>query len=59
MKENTNKSGIYMWKNIINYKQYIGSAIDLSDRLSFYLYENNHHSQCLDLVYWVLTYLLL
>jgi len=36
LKENTNKSGIYMWKNIINDKQYIGSAIDLSKRLSFY-----------------------
>jgi len=36
IKENTNKSGIYMWKNTINDKQYIGSAIDLSNRLSFY-----------------------
>ena len=35
LKENPNKSGIYMWKNIINDKQYIGSAIDLSKRLSF------------------------
>jgi group I intron endonuclease len=25
-----------MWKNLINDKQYIGSAIDLSNRLSFY-----------------------
>ena len=25
-----------MWKNIINGKQYIGSAVDLSNRLSFY-----------------------
>ena len=25
-----------MWKNIINGKQYIGSAVDLSERLSFY-----------------------
>jgi len=30
--DNKNKSGIYMWKNIINDKQYIGSAIDLSKR---------------------------
>jgi len=34
LKENKNKSGIYKWKNIINDKQYIGSAVDLSDRLS-------------------------
>jgi len=33
LKENKNKSGIYMWKNIINGKQYIGSAVDLSNRL--------------------------
>ena len=25
-----------MWKNLINFKQYIRSAIDLSNRLSFY-----------------------
>jgi len=34
--ENNNKSGIYMWKNIINLrscKQYIGSAVDLPNRL--------------------------
>jgi len=36
LKENKNKSGIYMWKNLINDKCYIGSAIDLSDRLKFY-----------------------
>ena len=36
LKDNKNKSGIYMWKNIINGKQYIGSAVDLSERLSFY-----------------------
>jgi len=36
LSENKNKSGIYVWKNINNGKQYIGSAIDLSDRLSFY-----------------------
>ena len=34
--DNKNKSGIYMWKNLINGKQYIGSAIDLSERLSDY-----------------------
>jgi len=36
LSDNKNKSGIYMWKNIINKKQYIGSANDLSKRLSFY-----------------------
>src|SRR5205085_3448027 len=36
LKDNQNKSGIYMWKNIINDKQYIGSAIDLSNRIKFY-----------------------
>jgi len=36
IKENKNKSGIYMWTNTINGIQYIGSAIDLSNRLSFY-----------------------
>jgi len=29
LSENQNKSGIYMWKNRINGKQYIGSSIDL------------------------------
>ena len=36
LKENKNKSSIYSWKNLINKKQYIGSAIDLSERLYFY-----------------------
>jgi len=36
LKENQNKSGIYMWTNLINDKQYIGSAVDLSNRFSFY-----------------------
>ena len=36
LKENKNKSGIYKWKNNINGKQYIGSAIELSNRLSDY-----------------------
>ena len=35
LSENKNKSGIYMWTNLINDKCYIGSVIDLSDRLSF------------------------
>ena len=36
LSENKNKSGIYMWKNLINDKCYIGSAVDLYIRLSFY-----------------------
>jgi len=35
-KENKDKSGIYKLTNLTNNKCYIGSAIDLSDRLSFY-----------------------
>ena len=36
LSENKNKSGIYSWKNLINDKQYIGSAIDFSKRLEKY-----------------------
>ena len=36
LKENKDKSGIYMWKNKKNGKKYIGSAIDLLKRLSSY-----------------------
>ena len=36
LKENQNKSGIYMWENKINGKRYIGSAVNLSNRLSNY-----------------------
>jgi len=36
LSDNKNKSGIYMWKNNNNGKQYIGSAVDLSNRLSNY-----------------------
>ena len=36
LKENKDKSGIYRWKNNINGKQYIGSAVDLTNRLWFY-----------------------
>jgi len=36
LSENKDKSAIYMWKNIVNGKQYIGSAVDLSNRLSKY-----------------------
>src|SRR5437588_7973069 len=36
IQENKDKAGIYMWKNTLNDKQYIGSAVDLSNRLSKY-----------------------
>jgi hypothetical protein len=36
LSDNQNKSGIYMWKNSKNGKCYIGSAVDLPNRLSFY-----------------------
>jgi hypothetical protein len=32
LKENKNKSGIYMWKNLVNDKQYIGSSDNLKIR---------------------------
>lgn len=35
-KENRNKAAIYIWVNKINNKSYIGSAIDLSNRLRVY-----------------------
>jgi len=38
LSENKHKSGIYMWKNLQNGKCYIGSAVNLSCRLSFYYY---------------------
>ena len=38
LSDNKDKSGIYMWKNNLNNKKYIGSAIDLSNRLSKYYY---------------------
>ena len=36
LKENQNKSGIYMFTNKKNGKKYVGSAVDLYKRLSFY-----------------------
>jgi len=36
LSDNQNKSGIYMWTNSINDKQYIGSSVDLSERLYYY-----------------------
>lgn len=36
LNQNKNKAGIYIWKNVITGKSYVGSAIDLSKRLKFY-----------------------
>jgi hypothetical protein len=36
LEENKNKTGIYMWTNILVNKRYIGSAVDLSNRLKNY-----------------------
>lgn len=41
IKENTNKSGVYLWKNLVNQKQYIGSSIDLRRRFNTY-FNSNH-----------------
>jgi group I intron endonuclease len=39
--ENKNKSGVYRWVNNINGKTYIGSAVDLSNRIiRYYNYKN-------------------
>jgi len=38
LSENNKKSGIYLWTNLINKKQYVGSSIDLRKR--FYPYYN-------------------
>lgn len=35
-KDNRNKSGIYRWKNLVNGKSYIGSAVNISLRLKNY-----------------------
>ena len=34
--ENKNKTGIYIWTNNLTNKSYIGSAIDLSNRIKNY-----------------------
>jgi excinuclease UvrABC nuclease subunit len=34
LSENKTKSGIYMWKNLVNDKQYIGSSDNLKRRFS-------------------------
>lgn len=36
LKENKGKSGVYQWTNKINGKRYIGSSVDLSNRLRNY-----------------------
>lgn len=41
LKENRNKSGIYKWNNLITNKSYIGSAVNLSNRLKFYFNKNS------------------
>lgn len=40
LKDNRGKSGIYMWKNNLNQKTYVGSAVDLSKRLGSYYNES-------------------
>jgi len=40
LSENKNKSGIYMWKNLINKKQYIGSSENLRARFLKYFNTN-------------------
>lgn len=44
IKQNKNKSGIYLWINVINNKKYIGSSIDLSRRFKEY-YNKNYISK--------------
>ena len=36
LKENKGKSGVYLWKNLLNNKIYVGSSTNLSRRFSFY-----------------------
>ena|SRR5437588_3557139 len=40
LKENKNKSGIYMWENSINGKRYIGSSENLNNRFTQYFNVN-------------------
>ena len=53
--ENINKSGIYMWKNSINDKRYIGSSNNLKRRFreyfnNNYLLNNNYMAICNSLI---------
>jgi len=41
IKDNTNKSGVYRWLNLLTGKSYIGSSVNLSKR--FYAYFNLRH----------------
>src|SRR5436853_6993890 len=41
LKENKGRSGIYMWKNSINNKRYIGSSENLNRRFREYFNVNN------------------
>jgi len=41
LSDNKNKSGIYMWKNTINGKKYIGSSENL--KIRFYKYFNTNY----------------
>nr|YP_010218615.1 GIY-YIG endonuclease [Morchella brunnea]UBU98495.1 GIY-YIG endonuclease [Morchella brunnea] len=45
LQENNVKSGIYLWTNLINGKQYLGSSVDLWRRLSQY-FSQNHLKRC-------------
>lgn len=45
LKENKGKSGIYMWKNKINGKFYIGSSNNLKRRFITYYDENSLHKE--------------
>lgn len=36
LEENKGKSGIYLWTNTLNGKSYVGSAVDLKNRLKNY-----------------------
>ena len=49
LSENTNKSGIYIWKNLVNKKQYIGSSDNLRRRLNNYF--NPNHLLTYDYMY--------
>ena len=55
LSENKNKSGIYMWKNSINDKRYIGSSENLKRRFreyfnNNYLLNNNYMAICCALI---------
>ena len=36
LKENKNKSGVYIWKNLTNGKRYVGSSVDIRGRMYSY-----------------------